>query len=89
MARGWESKGVDDQIAELEAKREANLRPQLSAAEREARVRYEGLVLSRRRLVAAIESARDDRYREQLSRALADIDREIAENTESHWRGAT
>ncbi len=78
MARGWESKGVEDQVAEAEARKQAGTRRELTAAEREARARREGLELSRARIVSAIAAARDERYREQLARALADVDRDLA-----------
>jgi hypothetical protein len=48
MARGWESKSVEDQVAAAEAAKEAQAKPHLSAAEREA--------LERKRLSSAVES---------------------------------
>jgi len=78
MARGWESKGVEDQVAEAEARKEAAARPQLSQAERESRARREGLMLSRARIEGMLAAAREPRHREQLERALADLDADLA-----------
>ena len=78
MARGWESKGVEDQVAAAEAAREVNARPSLTPEELERRRREESLQLTRARLVASISTTRDPRYRELLERSLAHIDGEIA-----------
>lgn len=78
MARGWESKGVEEQIGAAEAERELRGKPVLSAEEVELNVRREGLLLSRARLAAALEAAGDPRYRAQLERALEHLDAEIA-----------
>ena len=79
MARGWESKSVEDQI---EARREALAAadppaPQASPAETERRLRREGLLLSRARMAAAIESAANPQYRAMIERAIAHLDSEL------------
>jgi hypothetical protein len=76
MARGWESKAVEEQIASAEERRIAAV-PPVPADQRERQVRRDGLMLSRARLLADIENARDARYRETLSRALAFIDEQL------------
>jgi hypothetical protein len=78
MARGWESKGVEDQVAATEAAREVAARPSLTPEERERRRREESLQLTRARIVASISTTRDPRYRELLERSLAYIDGQIA-----------
>jgi hypothetical protein len=76
MARGWESKAVEDQIAAAEERKRAPA-PPLPADERERRSRLDGLMLARARVVADIEHARDARYRDTLSKALEFIDAQI------------
>lgn len=79
MARGWESKAVEDQIGASEAEKEARAKPVLTAAELARRTRREGLTLSRARLEAALASSRDERYRALVERSLAHVDAELAE----------
>jgi hypothetical protein len=74
MARGWESKAVEDQIGAAEAKREARAKPAVSASDREVKVEREGLLLSRARIVGMLDVSRDDRYRAQLRQALEELD---------------
>jgi hypothetical protein len=70
MARGWESKSVEDQIGAAEAERAARRGSRLSAAERERRARRQSLLLSRSRTNALLERATNERHRIQLRRAL-------------------
>jgi len=79
MARGWESKAVEEQISAREAAAEAGSKPPLTAQERERRAKKEGLLLARAHTMSVLESARDERYRQQLERALAHLDSEIAQ----------
>ena len=78
MARGWESKSVEDQIAAAEARRAPRPARQMTQADRDLEARRTGLLLSRARLLGDLEHARDDRYREQLRRALEFIDEQLA-----------
>lgn len=78
MARGWESKNVEDQISEQEAARQRRAKPVLSAAETARAAEREGLLLSRARALAALQSACDGRYRALQERTLAHIDEELA-----------
>jgi hypothetical protein len=77
MARGWESKAVEDQIGAAEAKKEAEARPVLTPAERELQSRREGLLLARARIVSMLGAARDERHLAQLEQALAHADAEL------------
>jgi len=77
MARGWESKSVEDQIAEAEAEPEARSGPQLSAEERERRERRQSLLLSRAQVVSRLKLANHPRYRAQLEVALAHLDAQL------------
>ncbi len=82
MARGWESKAVEEQIAAAEAEKQAQERPELTARERERRAHRERLVLSRARIVSDLEAARHERHRALLKRALADLDAQLGEREE-------
>jgi hypothetical protein len=73
MARGWESKSVEAQQAEA-AENEKEPKQRLTA-EQAARIRqWEGLQLSRKRILQQLQAARDGRRREMLTAALADLD---------------
>jgi hypothetical protein len=78
MARGWESKAIEDQIGAAEAEREARSRPALTPEEAALRERRNGLLLARARTVASLEAAADPRYRALLERSLAHLDAELA-----------
>lgn len=79
MARGWESKGVADQIeAAGELGRDEPERPSDLSPEMRARIeRIESLKLSRSRTLEQLERATNPAYREMLLRALAAVDMEI------------
>jgi hypothetical protein len=77
MARGFESKSVEEQ--QLEAKREANPGKQLTAEQAERRRKRDGLILSRKSVQQRLESAGNPAHRQMLEGALADLDRQIAE----------
>ena len=79
MARGWESKSVEDQIGEAEANRDAQATPRLSAQDRERHTRKQSLQLSRSRIRSQIEAARNERYRGQLRRTLEHLDAQLRE----------
>ena len=78
MARGWESKSVEDQVAAAEAEKQNRSKPPLSTVERDRQSRRDGLLLSRAKLRRDLESASDARYRAMLERALAHLDVEIS-----------
>ena len=77
MARGWESKSVEDQIGAAEAERELRARHQLSAEQREAGEHQQSLLLSRSLLRSRLRAARDERYRAQLQTALEEIESQL------------
>lgn len=79
MARGWESKSVEDQISEAEAEKALSAKPLLSPAEREQTMRRESLLLSRSQILGRIKLARNARYRAQLEVALKHVETELAE----------
>jgi hypothetical protein len=77
MARGWESKSVEDQIAASEDRKAAAARKVRTADEVVLESRRQGLLLSRTKIVRDIESARDERHRAALQQALDYIDGQI------------
>lgn len=78
MAKGWESKSVEDQIQNADQKDSGKGRSQLSPAQAEMHRRRDLLLLSRARVQADLSTATDQRYRDQLSRALIDIEAQIS-----------
>jgi hypothetical protein len=78
MAKGWESKSVEDQVQQHEAKGTGKRRDPLTPVQQDRLRRREILLLSRARVEKDLESSQDQRYREQLKRALADLDSQIA-----------
>jgi hypothetical protein len=79
MARGWESKSVEDQIGAAEAERELRRRHHPSAEQREASEHKQSLLLSRALILSRIKAARDKRYRAQLQAALDQLDAQLRE----------
>jgi hypothetical protein len=78
MARGWESKAVEGQVQELESKESRTSKKQLTQAQIEIHRQREVLLLSRARVEKQLQSSQDSRYREQLNRALSDLDVQIS-----------
>jgi uncharacterized membrane protein len=77
MARGWESKSVEDQIQERESASKAETRPKLTPEAQQLQIRREGLLMIRTRTLSSLQSASDSRYRAHLERILADIDAQL------------
>ena len=76
MARGWESKAVEDQIAASEERKSTAKRsPTPDELERDSR--RQGLLLSRAKIAGDIARARDPRHRAALQQALDYIDSQI------------
>ena len=76
MSRGWESKSVESQMEEAAARRaaprKAPLTPEQICLQRER----ESLELSRKRVLADLETVTHQRHREQLESALRYLDQE-------------
>jgi hypothetical protein len=81
MARGWESKAVEDQIQEAEerARRAAEPPVDESPEARDRRERLETLRLSRSRTLDQLEHATNRAHREMLGRTLRALETEIGE----------
>jgi hypothetical protein len=78
MARGWESKAVEDQIEDAQLKKRARPRRDLTAEEIDRLRRKETLMLERTRLVREMERAFKRRHLVVLERALEHIEAELA-----------
>jgi hypothetical protein len=77
MARGWESKSVEQQQEEAATQKisRAPLSPEQIARES----RRQGLELSRQRILQQLQAACNSRHRQMLEAALAELDRRIEE----------
>lgn len=78
MARGWESKSVEEQMDLAQADQPGVRRP-LTPQEIEVLRKKETLVLSRARVRQQLESTENPRYLKLLQDTLADLDRKLAE----------
>jgi hypothetical protein len=76
MARGWESKSVEDQQATANEPAPQDLNSR-KGQDQNSRARNL-LQLSRASILQKLETAENPRYREQLTRALEDLDKRIA-----------
>jgi hypothetical protein len=75
VARGWESKSVESQKEDADAR--ADRGKVASPEARERQRKRESLELSRRRVLQEIETARSPVRRASLEQALAFLDEEI------------
>jgi hypothetical protein len=78
VARGWESKAVEDQMAAAEERKQGPKRVR-TADEMERDSRKHGLLLSRAKILNDIDHARDQRHRAVLRQALEYIEAQIRE----------
>ena len=78
MARGWESKSVEEQQAEAVSS-PAPAKPLLTPAQIASQRRRQGLMLSRQHVLQQLEAAQSPRHREILQSALADLDTQLAQ----------
>jgi hypothetical protein len=79
MARGWESKSVEDQMGAAQAEREAQVQRQISPHERERNERRQSLLLSRSQILSRLKVAPNPRYRAQLELALEHLEAQLRE----------
>ena len=78
MARGWESKSVEEQISQREGDSRKLVKPILTPRQLELRAQRESILLARSRILRSLESARDSRYRGLLERSLSHLDTQLA-----------
>lgn len=77
MARGWESKSVEQQQADMVgASKSAG--PRLSPAEKELNRKREGLLLSRKRLSQQLQTSTHSQHRQMLEQSIAEIDKQLS-----------
>jgi hypothetical protein len=76
MARGWESKSVEEQqsAASTEVESKQRLTPQQAAKKQER----EAIELSRRRVLQQLQAVQNPRHRQMLEIALAELDERMA-----------
>ena len=74
MARGWESKSVEDQIETAEGDEVPEHAVRLTEEQIRVLRERESLELSRTRVLRDLASATHERYREQLKSALKHLD---------------
>jgi hypothetical protein len=76
MARGWESKAVEE-LRDVASAPAGKKRPVRSVQEQERVRKREALQLARKRILGDLSAARHPRHRELLERTLADLDDQI------------
>ena len=77
MARGWESKSVEQQQADMVSPSKSS-GPRLSPAEKELNRKREGLLLSRKRLSQQLQDSSRPQHRQMLEQAIAEIDKQLS-----------
>jgi hypothetical protein len=78
MARGWESKSVQDQM-DSAASRQAGRGPRLSADELARQQKRDSLLLHRTRVLRDLENCTEPRYRKTLSEGLSYLEAQLAD----------
>lgn len=79
MARGWESKDVESQVADRKTVADTPVKGQKSAEEIRKEQERRGLILSRTRVLNELELAKNPNHRASLEAALAHLDKKLAE----------
>jgi hypothetical protein len=81
MARGWESKSIEQQQEERSEQRSEQRnshRVPLSPAEQQRNRKRDGLLLSRERLAQQLQAAVNPRHRQMLEQSIAELDRQLS-----------
>ena len=82
MARGWESKSVEEQIeASRETKESAGDVPSRQSVSKTVRPsrQQESLLLARTRILKDLQNTENDRYRRLLEASLEAIEKQLSE----------
>lgn len=80
MARGWDSKAVEDQIQSAEISTVTLKKPTKKSEQELARVRTrQGLELMRSRVKQQMDRAQNERYREMLHKELTALDQQLSD----------
>jgi hypothetical protein len=77
VARGWESKSVQEQIASARA-REGVTKPRPTPEQLAVAKKCDSLLLHRTRVLHDLENCRDERYRKTLSEGLAYLEDQLS-----------
>jgi hypothetical protein len=77
MARGWESKSVEEQQSEF-GKSSGEKKGPLSPDDEQRMLRRQSLELNRARVLEQLKRSQNPRYTEMLNRELEQLDRELA-----------
>jgi hypothetical protein len=77
VARGWESKSVEEQQAQAVSS-PGPTKPPLTPAQIADQRQKQGLLLSRQHVLQQLEVAQNPRHRETLQAALAELDTKLA-----------
>jgi hypothetical protein len=77
MARGWESKSVEQQQEEMAEQRQP-VRAPISPAKQQRNRKRDGLILSRGRLADQLRAAGNPRHRQMLEQAIAELDSQLS-----------
>ena len=75
MARGWESKSVEQQQEEAVTAKTRGA--PLNAEQVASQKRRQGLLLSRQQVLQQLKTASNPRHRQMLQAALADLDAQL------------
>jgi len=76
VARGWESKSVQEQIAAARV-REGDAKPHLSPEQLAVAKKCDSLLLHRTRVLHDLENCSDERYRKTLANGLEYLESEL------------
>ena len=77
MARGWESKDVESQVAENRAENSPSEKARKTQEQMEKDRERQGLELSKKHVLADLETATHPNHRKTLEAALAHLDAKI------------
>jgi len=78
VARGWESKSVQEQIESARA-REGHGKVTLTKEELELERKRDGFLLQRTRVLSQLQTCADERYKKTLESGLAYLESQLAE----------
>jgi hypothetical protein len=78
VARGWESKSIEEQITEHQSEPKTSGKRKPNPKEVEQRAKRESVRLARSRTLTALETTQNERYRDLLERTLAHLDSELS-----------
>jgi hypothetical protein len=82
MARGWESKAVEDQMQDAQSRAPRDPKAKLTPEQVEASRQREVLILAITSVQRHLQSVSDLQYREQLERALESLEMRLAKQQE-------